>query len=239
MSGEQTNNSNTELSKHSGHRNRLRDRFIAAGASKLSGFEAHEILELLLFYVMPRVNTNEIAHDLINTFGSLHAVFEADIHSLKQVHGIGEQSALFLHLMSGVFDEYAKSKVSIRNVIITSANVGEYVKPLFLAHIYEVFYIISLDAKNRVITYDLVCHGSMDSVGIKLRDIVSTVLRSNATSVILAHNHPGGRPVPSDADKRITRIIKQILHSIDVRVVDHIIVAGNEYTSMASDLHLI
>lgn len=236
---EKSKNSDIEPLKHIGHRNRLRERFITAGEEKLSSFEPHEVLELLLFYVMPRVNTNEIAHDLINTFGSLHAVFDADIHSLKQVKGIGEQSAFFLSLLSGVFNEYAKSKISIKNVIITSANVGEYIKPLFLTHIYEALYIISLDAKNRVITYDLVCRGSLDYVGIKLRDVVSVVMRSNASSVILAHNHPGGHSEPSNADKRITQIIRSLLQSIDVRVVDHIIVAGDEYTSMAFDLNLV
>lgn len=224
---------------HEGHRERLRQKFLNADKDKLSNFEPHEILELLLFYVMPRVNTNEVAHRLIDKFGSLSAVFDADVDSLQQVDGIGKQSAVFLSLISATFGEYAKSKSDIKNAVLTSDNVGKYVISLFFGQIYEVFYLISLDAQNRVITTDRICHGSIDSVEVNLRNIVSTVLRSNATSVILAHNHPGGHPLPSDADKHLTKMISQLLKAINVQVIDHIIVSDNEYTSMAFDLHLL
>ncbi|MCX7715261.1 MAG: DNA repair protein RadC [Clostridia bacterium] len=222
---------------HEGHRNRLRERLLSE--KERDTLNEHEILELLLFYIIPRKNTNPIAHALLKAFGSLANVFDAEVDKLMQVEGIGRSAATFINMIPAFFREYAKSKNNIVNAILTSENVGEYVKALFYGRIYEVFYLISLDSSNRVINTDIICHGSIDSVEINLRNIINTVLRTNASSVILAHNHPGGSPMPSQSDKEITKTIQHALSYINIKLLDHIVVSGEEYISMAFDLHII
>ncbi len=224
---------------HDGHRERLREKYIKADLDKLDKFPPHEILELLLFYVMPRVNTNEIAHRLLDTFGSIDAVFDADIHELEKVDGIGNKSAIFLNLISATFRVYANAKNNITNKVITSDNIGEYVKSLFYARMYETLFMISVDTQNRVISTDIICHGSISSVNIDMRKLISVALRNNAAGIILAHNHPGGKALPSAADREATEMVRNILSAINIRLLDHIIVAGNEYVSMNFDLHML
>ena len=224
---------------HDGHRERLREKYIKADLDKLDKFPPHEILELLLFYVMPRVNTNEIAHRLLDTFGSIDAVFDADIHELEKVDGIGNKSAIFLNLISATFRVYANAKNNITNKVITSDNIGEYVKSLFYARMYETLFMISVDTQNRVISTDTICHGSISSVNIDMRKLISVALRNNAAGIILAHNHPGGKALPSAADREATEMVRNILSAINIRLLDHIIVAGNEYVSMNFDLHML
>mgnify|MGYP003536741170 CR=1 FL=1 len=121
---------------------------------------------------------------------------------------------------------------------ITGINY-KYAKSLFYSRLYEVLFMISLDSQNRVISTDIVCEGVTNSVNISLRNILSIALRTNAVSIILAHNHPGGKAFPSEADRQTTDIIKNAPLSINVRLIDHIIVAGDEYISMNFDLHIL
>lgn len=215
---------------HDGHRQRLKQRFLEEG---LSSFPDHNILELLLFFTIPRRDTNEIAHKLIANFGSLSAVFDASVEELVKVDGIGENSATLINLLPEVYGKYSEDK--LKNIItITSTDcAGKYFLSKFIGVKNERVYLLCLDNKGSVINCDMVSEGSLKMAEIAGRKVIEKALKNNASSVILSHNHPGGVPAPSSDDVKTTRSIINALNTIDVKLVDHIIVADTEYFSMA------
>lgn len=215
---------------HDGHRKRLKERFITEG---LKNFEPHQVLELLLFYSIPRKDTNEIAHNLINKFGSAADVFDADAKDLETVDGISENSAIFLSLISAVSGYYLKSKHGEKPVIDSSIKAGEYVLSLFVGQKYEIFYVICLDSQNRVTWADVLFEGTLNETSIYPRNLVEVALRHKANSIIIAHNHPGGSLKPSSADLNATKSIKNALETISIKLLDHIIVGDHKYMSFA------
>lgn len=215
---------------HEGHRERIKKRFLNEG---LDSFEDHQVLELLLFYAIPRKDTNELAHTLINKYGSLSAVFEADPVELATTIGISDNSAVLLSLIPYLSRYYLKDKWSKNEIIDSSTKAGKYLLDLFAGRNYEMFYLICLDVQNKVINASLVHEGTVNEVHIYPRIIVETALRYKANSVILAHNHPSGSIEISIADEEATKKIKLALNAISIQVMDHIIVAGNHYVSFA------
>lgn len=213
---------------HEGHRIRLKNRFLEEG---LDGFEDHQILELLLFYAIPRRDTNEIAHSLIEKYGSLSGVLEADPRDLANTSGLSENSALLLSLIPSLARVYNKDRWGIRPILNSTAKAGEYVLTLFAGRPYEVFYLICLDAQLHVISSALVHEGTIDQAPVYPRLIVETALRHKAHSVILAHNHPGGSAFPSPQDVEVTQKIRSALEGISISVLDHIIAAEEKYVS--------
>ena len=215
---------------HSGHRERLKNRFENEG---LDCFENHEILELLLYYSIPYRDTNPIAHSLIKKYGSLPAVLEAGICDLKKNEGIGRSSAVLLSMVPSLCRRYQVDRWSVKSVINSSSKAGKYASALFTGKIYEAFYVISLDAQNRVNNASMVHEGTINEAHVYPRLIIEVALRHQANSVILAHNHPGGTTKASTADIEVTRKITEAMKSISIQVVDHIIVAGENYVSFA------
>ncbi|KGP75823.1 DNA repair protein RadC [Desulfosporosinus sp. Tol-M] len=215
---------------HEGHRSRSKNRFLEEG---LDGFEDHEILELLLFYAIPRKDTNELAHSLINKYGSLSGVLEADPKDLAKTPGLGENSAILLALIPSLARIYLKDRWGTRPTLDSTAKAGEYVLTLCAGRTYEVFYLICLDAQHKVIYPALVHEGTIDQAPVYPRVIVETALRHKAHSVILAHNHPGGSPTPSPQDIEVTKRIQVALEQISISVLDHIIASGEDYVSCA------
>lgn len=215
---------------HEGHRERVRNRFLNEG---LDSFEPHQILELLLFYSIPRKDTNELAHALLKRYGSLSAVFEADPADLMSVPGIGKNSAVLLTLIPSLARIYFKDKWGKKPRLNNTAKAGEYLVALFSGRQYEAFYVVCLDAQNRVNHPCMVHEGTIDQAPVYPRLIVEAALRHQAHSVILAHNHPGGSLEPSQADLNVTRKIVTALEAISIRVLDHIIVADGKYFSFA------
>ncbi|NMA96247.1 MAG: DNA repair protein RadC [Clostridiales bacterium] len=215
---------------HRGHRDRVKNRFLNEG---LDGFEDHQILELLLFYSIPMRDTNELAHMLIDRYGSLSGVLEADVADLMTIPGIGKNSAVFLSLMPSVARRYFKDRWRDKPQIASTTKAGEYLISLFAGRLYELFYIICLDAQNRVNHAALVHEGTIDQAAVYPRLIVETALRHQSHSVLIAHNHPGGSLKPSAADIEVTNQIKRALEPISIRILDHIIVAGDKYFSFA------
>lgn len=218
------------MSIHEGHRHRVKARFCEEG---LDHFEEHQVLELLLFYCIPRVDTNPIAHGLLDHFGSLAKVFEAPVEELEKVPGIGHNTAVFLSLVMAAGRYYQVSAAS-RNVMLhTVEECGEYLLPLFYGKRNETVYLLCLDAKCKVLTCKMIGEGSVNSAGVPIRRIVETALAANATSVVLAHNHPSGLAVPSDADILTTRRVAVALDAVEIGLLDHIVVADDDYVSMA------
>jgi DNA repair protein RadC len=215
---------------HEGHRQRIRRRVIEGG---LDSFEPHQILELLLFYSIPRKDTNEIAHKLIDRFGSLSGVFEADIPELCKIKGISENSAVLLSVIPSLARIYSKDRWGDKPELDSSSKAGKYTINLFTGKNYECFYLIALDAQKRVQYAAQVHEGTINEAPIYPRLLVETALRHQANSVLIAHNHPGGSLKPSSADLEATKRIINALNAIDISVVDHIIVAGDKYFSFA------
>lgn len=217
---------------HEGHRKRLKMRFLKEG---LDSFEPHQVLELLLFYSIPRRDTNELAHKLLERFGSLSAVFDADIKDIVKVPGIGENSAFLLTLIPQLARRYNNDKWGPKPELNSSTKAGKYAVSLFGGRTYEAFFIICLDAQNRVNYSELVHEGTINEAAVYPRLLVEAAIRHKANSVILAHNHPGGTLNPSRADIEATRTICTALESISIKVLDHIIVCGDEYYSFAEN----
>lgn len=219
-----------ERKLHAGHRQRVKGRYLAEG---LDTFEDHQVLELLLFYCIPMKDTNELAHKMISEFGSLAGAFEADPKDICKRCRVSENTAILISLIPSLTRRYFKGKWGDKPVLNSSTKAGEYAVSLFVGRTYEVFYVICLDTQNRVNYAVRVHEGTINETPVYPRIIVETVLRHQANSVILAHNHPGGSLRPSDADLQITKKITAALEAISVHVVDHIIVAGDRYFSFA------
>lgn len=214
---------------HSGHRERLRSRFLSEG---LDGFEDHQVLELLLFQVIPRHDTNPVAHLLIRRFGSLSAVLEADPKDLASVKGVGPNAAVFLSMIPGVTRRYFHDRVRhAGRKLNTSEAAAEYLVPLMAGRPEEVFYLICLDSRLKVLYPALISEGTVKEALIHPRHVVEAAVRHKAASAILAHNHPAGTVRPSGHDHAITKRLVQALGAIQIQVVDHIIVAGEQIYS--------
>lgn len=212
---------------HKGHRERLRQRFISEG---LEGFEDHNILELLLFYSVPMKDTNEEAHRLIDTFGSLSNVFDADFDELCSVKGIGERSAALIKLVPELFRRYETDKVNNQKTVLnTTDSVVRYVSAAFKGATTEKLYLLCLDSGCHILSFVPVSEGTINAAPVNTRRIMEIAIKSNAYSVILVHNHPSGCPAPSREDIDVTLQLYDILSRVKIKLNDHIIVCeGNE-----------
>ena len=214
---------------HKGHRERLKQRFLEDG---LDNFTDIQVLELLLFYAIPQRDTNPIAHALLNHFGSLSGVLDADVAELKKVPGISDHSATLLVLVTELCRFYQVDSAQRVEILTTLDACGAYLVPRFFGRTRETVFLLCLDAKCKVLCCKEVGEGSVNSASISVRKIVETALAANATTVILAHNHPSGVAVPSGEDAQTTRRIAAALSAVEVHLADHIIVADGDYVSM-------
>jgi len=216
---------------HQGHRERLRKRFLAEG---LDHFEDHQVLELLLFQIFPRKDTNPIAHRLLRRFGSLSGVLEADPADLATVEEVGERAAAFLSLLVAMTRRYFHDRVTRNRPRLDNPDlVAEYFIPLMAGRGEEVFYVLCLDTQCRALYPALLGKGTVKGAHVHPRHVVEAAIRHRAASVILAHNHPGGTSTPSSWDRELTHRLVQALGAIDITVLDHVIVAGERVYSFA------
>lgn len=215
---------------HSGHRQRLKKRFLEEG---LDGFTDIQALELLLFFALPQGDTNPVAHALLDHFGSLSKVLEADAEELKRVPGIKDHASVLLSLVIQMCRYYQTNCASQEEILPNLDACAQYLLPRFFGRTNETVYMLCLDAKCKVLCCKCVGEGSINSTHISLRRIVEIAINSNATTVILAHNHPSGVAVPTDEDVRTTRRIAAALDAVEVYLADHIVAADNDYVSMA------
>lgn len=213
-----------------GHRDRLRARFLEYG---LDNFNDLNALELLLFYAIPRRDTNEIAHALLECFGSLEGVFYASERELLQVPGIGTNAAALIRLVPQLMKKSALSRPDRREVIMNSSDAGRYFVPRFMYEQDEVVYLLCLDGQKRVIKCAEMGRGVVNCVETSIRRIVETALKYKSSSVILAHNHPDGLALPSSEDDMVTKQVSTALALVGVSLEDHIIVAGDDFVSFA------
>lgn len=220
-------------SLHHGHRDRLRARFLSEG---LDAFDDHQVLELILFYAIPRVDTNPIAHRLMDRYGSLAAVLEADPRDIQSVEGVGEQAAVFIALLPQLTRRYLADRARQgRPCLQSAAAVADYLIPLMAGRVDEVFFVLCLDAQLRLLFPALISEGTVKEAFVHPRLVVEAVIRHRAAAVILAHNHPGGTASPSAQDRRLTQDLVDALGAIGVSVMDHVIVAGEATFSFACE----
>lgn len=214
---------------HEGHRERLKKRF--REANSFDGFEEHQILELLLFYSIPRIDTNEIAHTLLNRFGSLSDVFDADYNELIKMKYITENTATMLKMIPRLMSVYYKSKNE--NTVYSD---NKLLKELFRSHLtgldHEEFWIACFNGKLELISCELVSSGVVNGATVHMRKLMEIVIKTNAVSIAVAHNHPKGNAIPSNEDIAITRDIKSNMERIEVSLLDHIIVGENDIGSL-------
>ena len=215
---------------HDGHRQRLKKRFLEEG---LDNFTDIQVLELLMFYCIPRKDTNPIAHSLLDHFGSLSQVLEAPVEELQKVEGVGESAAAFLHLTTAVSRYYLVDRNSHVTILPTIDHCARYLVPFFFGRRNETVFLLCLDAKCKVLCCREIGEGSINSAGISIRKIVETALGVGATTVVLAHNHPSGVAVPSGDDIQTTRRVAAALSAVEIQLADHIIVADDDCVSLA------
>ena len=216
---------------HAGHRQRMRNRFVREG---LQSFDDHQVLELILYYAIPRGDTNEVGHRLIKHFGRLSAVFDARICDLQRVPGIGEQAAVLIHALPALMRRYHHDRIARDAPILNSAaSVSEYIKPLMAGRSREVFYVLCLDSRLRVKFAAQIAQGTVKDAYVHPREVVEAALAHHSSAVVLAHNHPSGHLSPSQADHRLTRQLVNALGILDINVLDHVIIADDQSYSFA------
>lgn len=222
---------------HDGHRERLRARFAEHG---LDSFNELNALELLLCYAIPRRDTNEIAHRLLDAFGSLSGVFQASMQELTSVPGIGENAATLILMVPQIVKKAHVSKAKETKIIRNSTDAGNFLLPYFLDEPDEIVMMLCLDNKRAVICCREMGRGVVNCVDANIRRMVETALKVKTTTVIVAHNHPNGVALPSREDDNFTRTLYRSLGLLGITLEDHIIVANDEFVSLADSgiMHL-
>ena len=202
--------------------------------SGLDDFAPHNVLEFLLFYSIPRGDTNPIAHRLIDAFGSLSGVLDATPEELMKVSGVGESTAILISMIPQMARKYLEDKADAVNVVGGCGDIGAYLLPKFVGRTNEALMMVSIDNKNKVISCSVVAEGTVDSAKVSRRKVMEEAMKVKATRVILAHNHPRGVAVPSAEDVAMTREIGRLFAQVGIELVDHIIIADDDYVSMAA-----
>lgn len=213
------------------HRKRVKDRFRKEG---LDHFDERYVLELMLFYCVPRKDTRELALRLLDHFGSIVQVLDATPEELERVPGVGEGISTFIAFRREL-ERYYRIKADDNPIepLISPEDFERSLRAKFIGQRNEVVYVLCLDAKCKLLSCLFVGEGSVNSANVPIRRIVEICLNANATSVVLAHNHPGGLAFPSGDDIQTTKRLAQALSTVDIHLIDHLIFADGDSISMA------
>ena len=206
----------------------MRQRFDEVGGESLRDYE---LLELILFQAIPRVDTKPIAKELIDRFGSFAEVVAAPKARLMEVKGVGERAAHHLKVTYAAAQRFLKEPVKNRPVLASWSAVIDYCKAAMAYEAVEQFRILFLDKRNALIADEVQQSGTVDHTPVYPREVVKRALELNATAIILVHNHPSGDPTPSRADISMTKSIVEIAKPLGILVHDHIIVGKNGHAS--------
>lgn len=217
------------MSIHEGHRERMRRQL------KTSGMDSLSDVQVLLYYAVPRGDTNPAAHALLNRFGTLDAVFSAPESELKKISGVGDAAAQLIRLVPQVARRCLMSRSTQIEILDTTSKCGQYLLPYFHGEREEVVYLLCLDAKCKALDCVLIHRGGVNVASIAARKVVKAALDANATSVVLSHNHPSGLALPSPEDRQTTLVLKAALEAVGIVLADHIIVADDDFVSLRDD----
>lgn len=217
---------------HEGHRQRMKQQLKTSGMDSLSDVQ---VLEVLLYYVIPVADTNPIAHRLLERFGTLSGVLEAPAEELQKVEGMGEKAANLICLFCQLERRHLIDRANGTRILNTTTKCGQYLTPRFHGEKEEVVYLLCLDAKCGVIDCVPVHRGGVNVADVSVRKIVKAALDTGATSVVLAHNHPSGLALPSPEDIQTTQTVRTALDAVGIVLVDHVIVADDDFVSLSDD----
>lgn len=215
---------------HKDHRKRVRQEFLSRGFDEKT--PPHKVLELLLFYSIPRKDTNELAHEVLNRFGSLENVLDAEESELRSIDGISDSTIVLFQLVKHLIRTYRSKKVLNPKQPTTFDELHEFLYAKFLGLNKESFKVLTTNNRGEIISVDTLNDGDVSSVGVSIREIIEVVIKHNATGVMVAHNHPKGTAIPSGDDIDLTGKINKALSHIDVFFLDHLIVTDNDFVSM-------
>lgn len=216
---------------HGGHRDRVRNELRSAGLNEST--PPHKVIEYILYHSIPQKDTNIIAHELMNRYGSVSGMLDAPAESLMQVPGISKVSVSLLKLIVPVARIYSAEKSSNAQMLNSSESVARYIIGRYFGYDNEVFSMLSLTASGRLLGFDTLSSGEVNQVVVSVRQVVETAIKRNAVRIVIAHNHPGGVALPSGDDIRMTEMISNTLRHINITLSDHVIITDDDYVSMA------
>jgi DNA repair protein RadC len=211
-----------------GHWNRLRQRFERGGAAALLDYE---LLELLLTFAVANGDLKQRSKDLISRFKSLRGVLDADPAELRKIAGIGNKSAILIRLIKALMLAYLEEQMQKLDVLSSPQAVLDFARTKLAGLPHEAFMVIYLDVKNHVLDHEVLHEGTVDRAIVYPRRVIEAAIKHNAVGLILSHNHPSGDPAPSQEDKHLTRAVTEAARTIEIRVLDHVIVGRNGYFS--------
>lgn len=216
----------TGQKKGIGHRQRLRDKFLARG---IEAFNDDELLELLLSFGTPRIDCKDTARAALARFNhSLAAVLDAPVAELTKIRGMGPKNIFALHFVQGVARRYLKQRVMGKHYISSSREVGNYLIHLLRGREREVFVAVFLDASHAVIATETVAEGTVSVNTIYPRELIKQALKQNAAALIVAHNHPSGSLTPSAQDLNLTRTLYLAGSLMNIPLLDHLLIGASE-----------
>lgn len=216
---------------HKDHRKKVREKFYECG---LQGMAAHNIIELLLFFGIPFKDTNPMAHELVNRFGSLSAVLEAKRSDLMQVKGMTENAACLISMILPLYRKYSEDLVNRKKNFKDTDELVEFLRTLYIDNNNtERVFVLCFDANNYLITFRMLNEGDINSSSFDLRKLAALVLETNCQSVVVSHNHPHGVVLPSGDDINVTKSVVSLLSTLKVKLADHIIISDSDYFSMS------
>ncbi len=216
----------------SGHRERLRERFLKNG---LSAFTDEEVIEMLLTFGTPRRDCKPAAREALKRFGTLAGVLEAPLEELTKVPGIGPKNALALKFVQEVAGRFLAQRLPGRPYVSSSQEVYEYLVHRLAPLKKEAFHVLYLDARHRILAVEELARGTVNQSVVYPREVMERAFHHQASALVLAHNHPSGDPSPSAADIALTKRLFLAAKLLDLRLLDHLVVAKGGYFSFADE----
>ena len=221
--------------RHAGHRERIKAEVLALG---LEGWPDHRVLELLLFYTIPQGDVNDLAHELVERFGSLAGVLDASVEELKKVKGVGDHTAVFLRMLPAVLGRYQGARTRLSAIINSPEEAYAWLEPYFFGARNEMVYVLGLDGKRQVLGVRKVAEGSIELAEVNTRRIAEEAIGLRAAQIYVAHNHVSNLAIPSQADWLTTDTLRGALRPIGIELIDHLVFVDGDMVSLKDSEHL-
>ena len=221
--------------RHTGHRERMKAEFLARG---LEGWPDHRVLELMLFYAIPQGDVNDLAHELVERFGSLAGVLDASVEELKKVKGVGDHTAVFLRMLPAVLGRYQGARTRLSAIINSPEEAYAWLEPYFFGARNEMVYVLCMDGKRQVLGVRKVAEGSIEMAEVNTRRIAEEAIGLRAAQIYVAHNHVSNLAIPSQADWLTTDTLRGALRPIGIELIDHLVFVDGDMVSLKDSEHL-
>ena len=221
--------------RHTGHRERMKAEFLARG---LEGWPDHRVLELLLFYTIPQGDVNDLAHELVERFGSLAGVLDASVEELKKVKGVGDHTAVFLRMLPAVLGRYQGARTRLSAIINSPEEAYAWLEPYFFGARNQMVYVLCLVGKRQVLGVRKVAEGSIEMAEVNTRRIAEEAIGLRAAQIYVAHNHVSNLAIPSQADWLTTDTLRGALRPIGIELIDHLVFVDGDMVSLKDSEHL-